>query len=250
MSPHRPEVTNTSPEFFAAVVAFTALLLLPIWPSFAGEAPGNPLPLVITALEELDANDLDEQWHFTMSLLQEDELQLIRSDPLQGKYERRKLLSVDGQTPDKERLEEFRTEEVKRINGIDPEARGYSHLVDSSTLRLITQKGELSEFSFVPRIKALEDAEGKMQGTLSLNTNSNAIEKIEVRNTLELSPAFSVSVDSYRLTFMFQPEQGARLLHKMESHAVGKVGFLKSFDQLVVVNFGDFRRAADTASLP
>ena len=180
---------------------------------------------------------------------QENENQIIRSDPMKNQYERRQLLQVDGKAPDKSRLQAFREEEVERIDNIDPETKGYGHLVDSSTLQFVAQRGELSEFFFKPRINTLQDTAGKMRGALLFNNTTHAIEKIEVRNTQELSPAFSVTVDSYRLSLLFEVEQGARLLRKMESHAVGTVGFLKRFDQLVVIDFSDFR-PADRAAEP
>jgi hypothetical protein len=83
-----------------------------------------------------------------------------------------------------------------------------------------------------------------MQGTLLLNTLTQQIEQIEIYNTEKLSPAFSVTVDTFRLALAFQQEQGEILLHKLESHAVGKAGFLKSFNSLVAVAFSDYRRAA------
>ena len=238
------------PNAWVRAIALTTLLLLPAWQSFGADVPDDPVPLIIAALQDLDANDLDDNWYFTMSLAQEKENQLIRSDPLKNQYERRQLLQVDGKVPDSERLQQFREEEVNRVDDIDPKTRGYGHLVDSSTLRFVAQRGELLEFFFMPRIKALKDAAGKMRGTLLFNNTTNAIEKIEVRNTQKLSPAFSVTVDSYRLSFLFELEQGARLLRKMESHAVGKVGFVKSFDQLVVVDFSEFRPAYGTAAAP
>jgi hypothetical protein len=241
---------NPNPSVWARAIALTTLLLLPAWQCFGAEVPNDPVPLIIAALQELDANDLDENWYFTMSLAQEKENQIIRSDPMKNQYERRELLQVDGKAPDKSRLREFREEEIKRVDDIDPKTRGYGHLVDSSTLQFVSQRGELLEFFFKPRINTLKDAAGKMRGTLLFNNTTNAIEKIEVRNTQELSPAFSVTVDSYRLSFLFQLEQGARFLRKMESHAVGTVGFLKSFDQLVVVDFSDFRPAENTALAP
>ena len=250
MAPRWRISTAADPSPWAQAIALTTLFCLPTWSSFAAEVPSDPAPLIIAALQELDANDLDDNWYFTMSLAQENEHQIIRSDPMRNHYERRQLLQVDGKAPDKGRLQAFRKEEIKRVDDIDPNTRGYGHLVDSSTLQFVAQRGELLEFFFKPRINTLQDAADKMRGTLLFNNTTNAIEEIEVRNTQELSPAFSVTVDSYRLSFLFELEQGARLLRKMESHAVGTVGFLKSFDQLVVVDFSDFRPADNTAAEP
>ena len=89
----------------------------------------------------------------------------------------------------------------------------------------------------------MEDSRENLRGTLLLNTGTGQIEKLEIHNTEELSPAFSVTVDTYRLALSFQPEQGENLLQKLESRAVGKAGFIKSFDSQVEVTFSDYRRA-------
>ena len=68
-------------------------------------------------------------------------------------------------------------------------------------------------------------------------------EGIGSSNLGKLSPAFSVTVDTYRLVLKFQQEQGENLLQKLESRAVGKAGFMKSFDVLVAATFSDYKRA-------
>lgn len=117
-------------------------------------------------------------------------------------------------------------------------------MVDSATLQLMERSDSYAKLSFVPRIKALEKYRDLMHGVVLLNLNTQQIEEIEIRNTGKLSPAFSVTVDTYQLTLKFQQEQGENLLKKLESHAVGKAGFLKSFNALVVVGFSDYTRAA------
>ena len=67
--------------------------------------------------------------------------------------------------------------------------------------------------------------------------------EIEIFNTDELSPAFSVTLDTFRLQLYFVPQVGENLLRKLESHTVGKMGFVKSFDAIVVVEFSDYTRA-------
>ena len=200
-------------------------------------------PIVKAALENLDATNLDEDWHFTMEVLEEDELQIIHSDPRRDTYERRQLLTVDGVAPDSQRLDEFHDKEVKRINDIDSDAAGYGYMVDMETLDLIEDSDEHLIFSFVPRVKMLEDSRDQLRGMLLLDSATQQIKEIEIINTDELSPAFSVTLDTFRLGLSFDEEQGENLLQKLESHTAGKMGFLKSFDALVIVNFSEYTRA-------
>jgi hypothetical protein len=159
------------------------------------------------------------------------------------KFDRRQLLTVNGVTPDGDRLEEFREAEEKRIGDIDPATSGYRYLVDSETLEFVEETDGYVEYSYVPRVKTMEDSRDSLHGTLLLNTQTGQIKKLEIQNTEELSPLFSVTVDTYSLAFSFQQAQGENLLHRLESHAVGKAGFLKSFDSQVEVVFSDYRRA-------
>lgn len=207
------------------------------------ETGDSTLKVAEAALAELDATNLDDDWHFSMEMVEEDELWIVRSDPHRDKYEKRQLLSVGGVTPDDSRQKKFRESEVKRIDELDPDASGYRYLVDMQTLEMVEQRNGYAKLSFVPRIKAMEKSRDQVRGALLLNTKTQQIEEIEINNTGKLSPAFSVTVDTYRLVLKFQQEQGENLLKKLETHAVGHAGFLKSFDVFVAVTFSDYKRA-------
>ena len=210
---------------------------------FAEALDTTPLAQVQAALEKLDATNLDDDWYFTMEVIDGEELQIIQSDPFREQVERRQLLTVNGSTPDNARLKEFREAEKKRVDDIDPETAGYRYMVDIDTLEPVEESDGYIAFSFAPRVKALEDSRDSLRGTLRLDTQTGQIEELEIHNTGKLSPAFSVTVDSYRLSLHFQQEQGENLLNQLESDAVGKVGFLKSFDSRVKATFSGYRRA-------
>ena len=142
-----------------------------------------------------------------------------------------------------DRQKEFRESEVKRIDELDPDASGYRYLVDTQTLELIEQRNGYAKLSFVPRIKAMEKSRDQVRGALLLNTKTQQIEEIEINNTGKLSPAFSVTVDTYRLVLKFQQEQGENLLRKLESHAVGHAGFLRALMSSWLLTFSDYKRA-------
>ena len=225
--------------YFVAVTVFSGLL----WQENSLAGTSGWAPIVKAALENLDATNLDEDWHFTMEVLEEDELQMIHSDPRRDTYEKRQLLTVDGIAADSQRRDEFHVKEVKRINDIDPDALGYGYMVDMETLDLVEASDGHAIFSFVPRVKMLEDSRDQLRGTLLLDSATQQIKEIEIINTDELSPAFSVTLDTFRLGLSFDEEQGENLLQKLESHTAGKMGFLKSFDALVIVNFSEYTRA-------
>ena len=222
----------------------TALLTALLWHSASFAETSDAKILVEAALEKLDATDLDESWSFTMEVVEKEELRIVHSDPRREKYNRRQLLSINGEKPDEARLEEFREAEEKRIDDLDPDTAGYAYLVDVETLQVQEEGDGYLKLSFAPRVKSLEKSRDYLRGGMLLNTQSQQIEEIEIHNIDTLSPAFSVTVDTYRLALTFAQEQGETLIHTLQSHAVGKAGFLKRFDALVEITFSDYKRAA------
>lgn len=203
---------------------------------------------VALALAALDNAQQDENWLFTLTLVENDESRIIQHDPRKPPYLQRTLLEVDGAAPDADHLKKFREQEEKRIDERDPEA-SYTYLVDLDTLESVKKAGELMTVTFSPRLKDMEKVESELEGSLLLNTTTGQIDQIDVYNTATFSPVFSVKIKEFRLTFQFRDEQGTRLLEAMRSHTRGKAGFLKSFDSLVTISFQGFQRIEHAPAL-
>ena len=199
-------------------------------------------PRVEAALQTLDATDLDEDWYFAMEVVEGDELQQIESDPTRPPYERRELLTVNGEAPDADRLAQFADAEKKRIDDQRDAPRGYVHMVDIATLEPLAAPAGDEIYAFIPKVQKLEKAREHLRGQLLMDAQSGRIRQLEIYNSETLSPAFSVSVDTFRLKLDFGEVQGENLLRSLQSHAIGKAGFLKSFDSKVQIRFSDFRR--------
>lgn len=224
--------------------AAALLVSLFICPTTALAEPADVLSVARKAIEKLDATNLDDDWYFTMELVEDDETQVIQSNPRAGKYEKRALITVNGKAADSERQATFRESEVSRIDALEPDTSGYSYLINAASLQLIHSGDGVAELSFQPRVQAMESAQDQLRGQLVLNLQTQQIEEIEITNTQKLSPAFSVTVDTYRLALTFQPEQGEVLLAALDSQATGTAGFLKSFDKVVYVTFRDYQPAS------
>lgn len=199
---------------------------------------------IATAIAALDAANMDERWRYTMELLIDGEKRVVTHDPNRGGYEVRQLESVDGEPPSDKERKDFLAEEKKRLDEQDPETNNYAYLVNLDSLQLEDTRGDVSVFSFAPRVKEF-DEEDKLRGTLELNSATGHLESLRIENNGELSPAFSVSVSHYVLAFSFIDVEEARLLGDMVSEARGKAGFLKSFDTNVEVTFGDYEPLLD-----
>lgn len=218
-------------------------IVLLAWPPNSTAEQSELIAIVQKAIKSLDATNLDNDWHFTMEIIEDNEVQIIRNNPHGEKYEKRALVTVNGTVPDKKRQAEFRKSEVKRIDDLDPDSSGYSYLVDAATLSLIQAGSKQAEFSFRPKLQAMDNVRDQLQGSLFLNLATGQIEKIEISNIEKLSPAFSVTVEKYQLTLRFHPKQGQNLLNELESQAIGSAGFLKSFEKVVHIAFSNFERA-------
>ena len=72
-------------RYLVVVTVFSGLL----WQENALAGTSDWAPIVNAALENLDATNLDEDWYFTMEVLEEDELQIIHSDPRRDTYEKK-----------------------------------------------------------------------------------------------------------------------------------------------------------------
>ena len=199
------------------------------------------------ALERLDAADQDERWFFTMHVQENDQRRVIHHDPTRPPYEQRTLASIDDQPASAEQRQAFRKQEKKRVDERDPQA-GYGKLVDLASLQWQGTQDSAANYSFIPNIQSLEEARDTLRGALVLDTQSGEVTRIEVFNSEAFSPAISVTMDEYRLSFEFHDEQGTRLLQRMESRAVGTAGFVQDFDKRVVVDFSAYRPAAEQAA--
>ncbi|GAB5452389.1 MAG: hypothetical protein Hals2KO_27170 [Halioglobus sp.] len=234
-----------------AALLLSAILLY-AHAAWASTEPGDPvagiehtdLELVRAAIQRLDDVQQDAKWLFTMTIVEDGETRVIAHDARKQPEAQRELISVDGAPPSQERLRDFRKEEKKRVDEQDPDA-SFFDLIDMATVAELERSGDSVSYAFTPRLKDLEKAEGKVSGSLVVDTRSGLVSAMDIFSTEEFSPAFSVSLQSYRLSFHFYNEQGTPLLTNMTSRAVGKVGFLKKFDTRTDITFSDYRPAQD-----
>lgn len=216
------------------------LLLLPglVWSQEAAY-----IEQVVANLQRMDAVDLDQHWYFVMTAQQDTELLVTESDPARQPLERRTLRSVNGETPSEERLLAFREQEKKRVEDaeVQKDTLKYSYMVDAQTLSLSHEAGNLATLTFTPKIQAFESDRENLAGTVILNTATGVLEKISMKNTGELAPAFSVTIDEYEMVLSFASQQGELLIDEMMTKIAGSYGFVKSFDSVSVISFGDYR---------
>jgi hypothetical protein len=205
--------------------------------------------LVKSRLAEMDEMDTGENWFFTTTIYTDEETLVSRNDPSKKEGARRELISVNGEPPTSERLEEFEKNEAKRLEGRenDDSRSKFSEMVDFSTLELVEVTNGQALLSFTPVLDGLEDESDKLIGSLRVNTGTHLIEELSLVNTAKLSPAFSVSLKTFNMIFLFLPVDGKALLSQMKTSIEGKAGFLKKFKESTEITFSDYYQVGKEA---
>ena len=198
-------------------------------------------------LAELDKTDMGETWFFTITTHTDEEVLIARNNPVNEKGKRRELVSVNGELPTADRLKEWEDQQAKRIKEEDEnDGKGsrnnFGDMVDLSTLKFEEISNGQAVLSYTPVLDGLEKASDKLDGTLKLNADTHLIEEINLVNTGKISPAFSVSMTTFHMTFQFSPVDGETLPSRMHTSIEGKAGFLKKFKTDTKAIFSDFRR--------
>jgi hypothetical protein len=198
-------------------------------------------------LAQMDEKDMRGTWFFTITTRTEEEVLVVRNDPTREDSQRRQLVSVNGEVPTAERLEEFEEQQAKRNKDEDGEnsRNSLSEMVDFSTLTLVEISEGQAVLAYTPVLDGLEKASDKLEGTLKLNADTHLVEELSLVNTEKLSPAFSVSLTTFNMKFLFSPVDGETLLSGMETSIEGKAGFLKKFKENTEIVFSDYRRMSE-----
>ena len=208
--------------------------------------------IVKIRLAEMDEIDMGKNWFYTITAHTDDEVLVSRNNPQMEEGARRELLSVDGEPPAPERLEEYAEKQAERLKDEEGESsrNQFSEMVDFSTLELVEVSNGQALLSFTPVLDGLEKESDKLDGRLRLNTDSKLVENLSLVNMDKLSPAFSVSLKTFNMSFSFLPVDGETLLSRMETSIEGKAGFLKKFNTSTEIVFSDYKRLPDSEAAP
>jgi hypothetical protein len=227
---------------YAAVIALALL--------YSGQARSTNTPdyvaLAKSHLEEMDKSDTGENWFYTATIQRDEEVLVSTNDPRKEEGARRELISVNGEPPTPERLKEFEEREAKRLKNKDKDRSRsqFSEMVDFSTLKLVEITNGQALLSFTPVLDGLEKESDKLDGSLRMNAETYLVEELSLANTAKLSPAFSVSMTTFSMSFSFLPVDDELLVSRMKTTIEGKAGFLKKFKESTEIVFSDYRRKA------
>ena len=233
-------IRNFNPFLYLSLSSFLLL--------FTGHAQSSDstdnVGLAKSHLQEMDETDMRATWFYTITAHTDGEILVSRNDPTRKEGARRELISVNGESPTEERVDEFRKQEALRRKGRGGKRSQseFSDMVDFSTLALVEIVNGQALLSFTPVLEGLEKESDKLNGTLRMNADTHMIEALSLVNTAKISPAFSVSFTTFNMSFSFARVDGETLLSRMTTSVEGKAGFLKKFKSSSEITFSDYQR--------
>jgi len=155
-----------------------------------------------------------------------------------------KLISISGEEPTTKQQNKFIKSKHEQINNKEKNA-DYSvklrELINLDSLQWLSDNDSHIQMSFQVSLKKLgEDAEGKLQGTLSYNKQHKFIEEIIIVNNAEFSPMFSASISDLAITFNFIKIKEAILPLKHELHMKGRFAYIYPIDEVSTDTYSNY----------
>lgn len=212
------------------------------------------------ALEVMDEGDL-ELWAYTIKTEMLDKTVIEHFDPSKPDGEQWQLISVNGQNPSADEMEEYndrKKKERERQESKDQDEQdeekngktislGLNKMIDQNGLTLIKKESGLEEYSFQPLAEKKDDDEMMkyLTGTLIIDTKAQErpyIEQLILYSQETFSPAFSVKISRFRTDMRFQAvhEGGPIFPHTIKTEIEGKAMIFKKIDEKVTVTYSEY----------
>ncbi len=182
-------------------------------------------------------------WAFTQTTTADGKSTVERHEAARPEFDRWKLLSVDGRAPTTEELARYGDTRSRRSRGgtaphlgtqLDPgSAEVVSDDGERLTLRLKLKPGELAD-----RTAAF------LQATIVWHKATRAIERLELANTGEFSPAIGVTIRQVRtvISYSLPTAETPALPREVSTRQRGTAFWFKTLDAEMSVTFTDYAR--------
>jgi len=191
------------------------------------------------ALDEINHNTDNSNvlWQYAQHTVMPDLTRVEQFDASQPKLQRWALMSENGHTPDKKRLEKYQQHQQDLNEGNHELA--FSDLINLTTLAFVGEDDTNVVFQFVPNIDELDNE--ALTGELYLDKASKQLRKIVITNTDELNPAFSVTLTKFELELGFGVFDGLVMPARASTTIKGTAVIFKSLDSIQTVTYHDYK---------
>jgi len=152
-----------------------------------------------------------------------------------------RLLEVDGEPPDEKALERYAKSTPQPVEenlpNLDP-----GQFVNTVTLSLGERDGAFQSFTFDGAADTTDEYEkmGRQRGTLLVHREDGHIHSLRLRNSEAFKPAFGVKIKNMEIDIDFVRVGEEVFASSVSMLVEGKMGGLKSFDELERFEFRNF----------
>lgn len=211
------------------------------------------LVIANSALNKLE-NIKREDWSFKLIETNDDDKTISVYDPRNDGTEQWQLISINDLAPTEDQIktfiknknggEEKEAEDEKKDKDSNVKSITLSDMIVEGTVVFIEEKQGVGVYHFQPLIEDMEEEAQKLTGELHINLQHQYITNMAIKNTDELNPAFSVSIDKFAMNFAFGNVEQRPVLTKMTMNLKGTIGFLKSIKQNTSQEFVNYQYVA------
>jgi hypothetical protein len=187
--------------------------------------------------------ELEKNWAFTESTLNDDKRWVGRHDPRNDEDERWTLISVEGRTPNADELREFAHKKEEHETS-DSSQR--VDIVDVDSVDLLEETDEYWLLSFIPDEDEVEFIDN-VDATVKIIKNGRYLETIDMRNNADIKPGFGTKIGTFIVHFEFGPatEDGPIVPRNMAIQVKGRALLFIGFDETEIIEYSNFEFAGN-----
>jgi hypothetical protein len=182
-------------------------------------------------------------WAFTQTTVAEGKSTVERYEAARPEFDRWKLLSVDGRKPNPDELARYGDTRARRSRGGTAPHLGTQ--LDPASARIVGDDGQRLTLQLKLKPGELSDRTAEhLQATLVWHKATRAIERLELGNTAEFSPAFGVTIRQVRTAIGYSLPEGdtPALPREVSTRQRGTAFWFKTLDAEMSVTFTDYVR--------
>jgi hypothetical protein len=195
------------------------------------------------ALSDINHNtdDSNVRWQYAQHTVMPDLTRIEQFDASQPETQRWTLVSENGETPDKKRVDKYQQHQQDLNQDKDENSYevAFSDLIDLTSLVFVGDDNSNLVFKFVPHIEELDNE--ALTGVLYLDKASKQLRKILISNTDELNPAFTVTLTKFELELVFGVFEGLVMPEHTSTIINGTAAIFKSLDSIQTVTYHDYK---------
>ncbi len=210
--------------------------------SFLSSAKVDYDTVVLQAITKLDSIENDH-WSFKHVRTSGDEITSSYFDPRRAVSQQWQLLLVNGAVPTVEEIDEFNqiwNQSSSKEDIVEEEATALSSMIKTESLMLDRTKDGLAYYHFSPLLEDMKNESDKLIGDLILDVEKQQIVSLTITNHEPLSPAFSVTLESFSMGFEFAQIDQKLVYRRIVMNMSGTAGFVKDISQNTTEEFLEY----------